>query len=161
MTIKKKLYFILEVDNVLDIVVSVDVLAVGHLADDVLIGNDDLLNTVNDNAHLLAALKFENDDTGPVVIGYLFHSETLSDADNGNDLASKVDNALYVIGYLRNDCYLFNAYDFVDKFDLDTVCLFTDGEEKDLCAVCGKGLFLVGGINFIAHYIHLPLSYSG
>ena len=161
MTVEEKLYIVLKVDNALDIVICVDVLAVGNLADNILVGNDNLLNTVNDNAHLFAALEFENDDAGPVVVRDLFHSETLSDADNGNYLTSEVDNALYVIGYLRNDCYLFNADDLVDELDLNAVCFFADSEEKYLRSVGGKGLFLVGGINFIAHFIHLPLSYSG
>lgn len=161
MTIEKKLYLVLEVDNALDIVVGVDVLAVGNFADNILVSNDNFLNAVNDNAHLLAALEFENDDAGSVVVRNFFHSEALSDADNGDDLTAEVDNALYVIGYLRNDCYLFNADDLVDELDLNAVCFFADSEEKNLCSVSGKGLFLIGGINFIAHFIHLPLSYSG
>ena len=161
MTVEKKLYLVLEVDNALYIVVGVDVLAVRNFADNVLVGNDNFLNAVNDNAHLLAALKFEDDDTGPVVVRDLFHSEAFSDADNGDDLTAEVDNALYVVGYLRNDCYLFNADDLVDELDLNAVCFFADGEEKDLRSVSGKGLFLIGVINFIAHFIHLPLSYSG
>ena len=161
MTVEEKLYLVLEVDNALDIVVGVDVPAVGNFADNILVGNDNFLNAVNDNAHLLAALEFENNNAGSVVVRDLFHSEALSDADNGDYLTAEVDNALYVIGYLRNDCYLFNADDLVDELDLNAVCFFADSEEKDLRSVSGKGLFLIGGINFIAHFIHLPLSYSG
>lgn len=161
MAVKEKLYFVLKVDNALDIVVSVDVFAVGDFADNVLVGNDNFLNAVNDNAYLLAALKFENDNAGSVIVRDLLHTEALSYAYNGDDLSAEIDNTLYVIGYFRNDRYLFNADDLVDELDLNAVGFFADSEEKYLRSVSGKGLFLVGGINFIAHLIHLPLSYSG